>query len=105
MHSLSVNKLTKILYDGGMKAYLWFVVQTEFAKEIGAVSNNNELMLYNLTDEIEEKTDKFFTLDDVELKFICILAQNNSLYELSTKYGLPRRYCNNMLNKIKQKLK
>ncbi len=107
MHGLSINKLTKILFDGGMNAYIWFVVQTEFAKEMNYQSKRSEdYFFFELQNEdVEQRMNRLERLNELELKFLCIFADSNSLYDIHVKYNLPRRYCEDLLKQIKNKLK
>jgi hypothetical protein len=107
MYRMPLNKLLKILYDGGMKPYLWFVVETEVAKELNQ-NNRKYDGLINFADNTEQNEsniDRLDRLNEDELKFLCLLAESSSLFNVHKKYKIPRRYCDEMYNKIKLKLK
>lgn len=109
MYNLNKNKLLKILYDGAMKAYIFFVCKYHFKEHNRKdyQNRNRSVTTYDIEvpiDDVDIFSEKFSLLSDDELKFICILAECNSLYDVHLKYGLPRRYCDKMLLTIKHKL-
>lgn len=100
MYDLSINKLTKILYDGGFEAYIYFVCRSEVNKYKRHIKKYVDLLPEISTNS--NLFEKFYTLNDEDIKFICILATSDTKGELYDK--LPRRYCDNMINKLKEKL-